>query len=257
MQTELKKLGLKDKEAAVYLACLELGSAPVQKISRKARVVRATTYVVLNSLAQKGLVTQFKEGKKTLFSAEPPRQLKRLLEKKREEIEERQSELEKILPELQVVMKSSGDRPSVRYFEGKEGQRAMRQEIVMYSQPNDIILNFTPADHLTAVFPDEENKQLEARVARGIFAKTIFTTKSEALKKRWLSQEHSNKSERRFVTPDLFPVSSGMTIYRDRIAMATFTGKLIGVIVESQDLANMMRTLFELAWKSAQSSSQE
>ena len=80
-QKELKRLGLKDKEAAVYVACLELGPSPVQQISRKAQVVRATTYVVLEALLERGLVTQYKEGKKTLFSAEPPRQLMRLLEK--------------------------------------------------------------------------------------------------------------------------------------------------------------------------------
>lgn len=189
-----------------------------------------------------------------LFSAEPPLQLERLIDKRQEEIKEGRRSLDKILPELQVIMKSSGDRPSIRYFEGKEGQRAIRQEIIMYSQSGDVILNFTPGDHLTAVFPDEEDTQYTARVAKGIFARTIFTTKSEKLKRRWLSPEYRNKSERRFVLPKEFPVSSGMTIYRDRIAMAVFTGKLMGVIVESQDLTNMMRVLFALAWRSAEGS---
>src|SRR6185436_5706207 len=102
-EAELKKLGLKDKEAAVYLSCLQLGPSPVQPIARKAKVVRATTYVVLESLMNRGLITKYKEGKKTLFSAEPPRQLMRLLEKEREDIQEKQRELEHILPELQVI----------------------------------------------------------------------------------------------------------------------------------------------------------
>ena len=61
---ELTNLGLKDKEASVYLSCLELGPSPVQPIARKAKVVRATTYVILESLMNMGLVTKFKEGKK-------------------------------------------------------------------------------------------------------------------------------------------------------------------------------------------------
>lgn len=251
LQTELKKLGLKDKEAAVYIACLELGSAPVQAISRKAKVVRATTYVVLDTLSHQGLVTQYKEGKKTLFSAEPPRQLLRLLEKQREKIEEKESDLEKVLPELQMVMKTADDKPSIRYFEGKEGQRVMRQEFIMYCQRGDEILNFTPADHMTAVFPDDEDTHFPSRVAKGVFSRTIFTTKSDKLRKRWLSIKNSRNTERRFVPPTDFPVSSGMTIYRDRIAMGTFTGKLMGVIIESQTLSNMMRCLFELAWDQA------
>ena len=61
---ELTSLGLKDKAAAVYLASLEIGPSPVQPIAKKAKVVRATTYVVLEELMQMGLVTKYKEGKK-------------------------------------------------------------------------------------------------------------------------------------------------------------------------------------------------
>ncbi len=246
LQKELKKLGLKDKEAAVYLACLELGPAPVQKISRKAKVVRATTYVVLTALAQKGLVTQFKEGKKTLFSAEPPRQLMRLIEKQEEHIQEEKSELELLLPELQTLMKT-GQGIFVRYFDGIEGLKSMRQEMVMYSPPGDIWYNFSPMDHLEAVFGRHEINTTQ-RIAKGIRSKTIFTTKSEKLKHEVLSTAASEASERRFVSADDFPSASGMTIFRNRIAIGSFTGKLGGVIVESDEIADMHRRLFELAW---------
>lgn len=251
-QTELKKLGLKDKEAIVYLSCLELGPAAVQQISRKAKVVRATTYVVLDALMHRGLVTQFKEGKKTLFSAEPPRQLVRLLEKQEETIEEHKRELEQILPELQVIMKGAGDRPTVRYFTGKEGLHAMRQEIVMYAKPGDVIYNFTPIEHLDALFPQNNDPFLKQRLAKGVSAKTIFTTRSERLREVILSHNTPQLSENRFVPVELFPSSSGMTIYEDRIAIGSYTGKLGGVIIESAAMADMMRRLFELSWKAAE-----
>ncbi|MDP3997889.1 MAG: helix-turn-helix domain-containing protein [Candidatus Andersenbacteria bacterium] len=252
-ETELKKLGLKDKEASVYLACLELGSAAVQQISRKAHVVRATTYVVLDSLAKRGLVTQYKEGKKTLFSAEPPRQLMRLLEKQREVIQDKEHDLERLLPALQILMKSAGDRPSVRYFSGKEGLHAMRQEIVMYSEPGDVIYNFTPSDHLDAVFAEQENQYYRQRLAKRIKSKTIFSTRSLSQRNKLFSKEYLKLSERRFVPTDLFPSTSGMTIFKDRIAIGSFTGKLGGVIIESQSMADMMRRLFDLAWDKSES----
>lgn len=249
-QKELKRLGLKDKEAAVYLACLELGPSPVQQISRKAAVVRATTYVVLESLLQRGLVTQFKEGKKTLFSAEPPRQLLRLLEKQEEAITEKKHELEQLLPELQVFMKSDDERPTVRYFAGKEGLRAMRQEIIMYSQPGDTIYNFTPLDHVYAVFADQEESFYRQRLAKGIKGKTILTTKS----KRFKETHHSpDGQDLKYISPERFPGSSGFTIFRDRVAIGSFTGQLGGVIIESQAMADTMRCLFELAWLGADS----
>lgn len=250
-ETELKKLGLKDKEAAVYLACLENGPSSVQHISRKAKVVRATTYVVLESLAQQGLVTHYKEGKKTLFSAEPPRQLMRLLERQREEVEEKERELEDLLPELQVLMKSAGDRPSIRYFSGKEGLHVMRQEIVMYCEPGDVIYNFTPTDHLDAVFADEEENFFRQREAKHIKSKTILTTRSSSRKSALFSAKNTKYAERRYVPPELFPSTSGLTIYGDRIAIGAFTGQLGGVVIESSAMAEMMRRMFELAWRGA------
>lgn len=253
-ETELKKLGLNDKEAAVYLACLQLGPSPAQQIARRAKVVRATTYVILASLMQRGLVTQYKQGKKTLFSSEPPQQLVRLLEKQIEEIQSKQHDLSRILPELQVLMKTAGGRPSVRYFEGIEGLRAIRQEIVMYTRPGDIVYNFTPTDHLNAIFPDDIEAQIyyHQRAAKGVHSKTLFTTGSEKIKQILLSKPYTRLAERRFISPAFFPSTSGMTIYHDRIAIGSFSGKLMGVVIESGPMADMMRRLFDLAWLGAE-----
>lgn len=46
----LKQLGLNDRHATIYLACLELGSASIQKISAKAGFARSTCEAVLGSL---------------------------------------------------------------------------------------------------------------------------------------------------------------------------------------------------------------
>jgi sugar-specific transcriptional regulator TrmB len=249
---ELKKLGLKDKEAAVYLASLELGPAPVQNIARKSKVVRATTYVILEDLMQMGLITHYKEGKKTLFSAEPPLQLNRLLEKQEEDIREKKEGLTHFLPELQAVIKSNTDRPSVRYFEGTEGLRAIRQEIVMYTQPGDIVYNFTPLDYINAIFPENSSSYYKQRVARGIQAKTIFTTSSQKIKKQILSLMAEHRTDFRFIPPELYPGGGGTTIFRDRVAMGTYTGKISGLIIENSELADMMRNLFDLAWITAE-----
>lgn len=245
---ELKRLGLKDKEAAVYLACLELGHSPVQVIARKAKVVRATTYVILEALLSMGLVAKYKEGKKTLFSAEPPRLLLRLLEKQEETVKEKQRELEAILPDLQMITKTDGAKPSARYFEGVEGLRAIRREMVMYSQPGDTWYNFTPIDHLDAVLGQEEESFYTQRISKRIKAKTIYTTKSPTLRKKLGTHHKDALSERRYVSFEVFPSPSGLTVFRDRIAMGSFTGKIGGVIIESSQMADMVRRLFELAW---------
>ena len=49
----------------------------------------------------------------------------------------------------------------------------------------------------------------------------------------------------------LFPMHGELTVYGNRIGMVAMKGKLVGVIIESKEMALMVRTLFELAWKQA------
>ena len=72
LEKDIEKLGLSEKEAKVYLASLELGPSPVQVISQKSKVNRATTYVVIDSLMAMGLMSTYDEGKKTFFTSESP-----------------------------------------------------------------------------------------------------------------------------------------------------------------------------------------
>ncbi|MEK7566640.1 MAG: helix-turn-helix domain-containing protein, partial [Patescibacteria group bacterium] len=95
MLQELQEFGLSEKEARVYLAALELGKATADELAKQAKVNRSTTYVQIESLKQKGLVSSYDEGKKTYFAPESPEYLKRLFEKQAGDLDVKQKELEK------------------------------------------------------------------------------------------------------------------------------------------------------------------
>src|SRR3989344_9649503 len=98
--------------------------------------------------------------------------LMRLLEKQREDIDEKQHDLELLLPELRVWMKSAKGQPTVRYFGGVDGLKAIRREMLMYSQAGDMWYNFTPIDHLDAVFGRRDLLIYRQRRAKQIRGKT-------------------------------------------------------------------------------------
>lgn len=247
--TALKNYGLSDKEAAVYLAALELGPSSVQNIGRRARVVRSTTYPVLEALMARGLVSQLEKGKRTLFAAESPRHLEDVLEKESDSLQHRRQSLGEILPALLAMARGSEEKPTVRYFEGLAGLRVMRTEMTMYANSKDTWYQFTPVDHLIALFGEVEATYFRSRAAKGVRSKTLFTTKSEALRKNLETKSRRYLSEMKFVPTNKFLSSSGMTIYRDRIAIGSFVGAVGGVIIESPAMASMMRELFLLLWE--------
>ena len=62
--SELQKIGFSDKEAAVYLAGLELGQATILEIAKKAKIKRPTAYVIVEGFIERGLASSFEKGKK-------------------------------------------------------------------------------------------------------------------------------------------------------------------------------------------------
>src|SRR6204780_2263188 len=128
MLKELQDIGLSEKEARVYLASLELGRTTAEKLAKHAKVNRSTTYVQIESLMKKGLMSTYEEGKKTYFAPESPEYLKRIFELKKREFEVREKELNDFLPGLMRQFEGAGDRPTVRFFDGKEGIISLREE---------------------------------------------------------------------------------------------------------------------------------
>ncbi|KKU45024.1 MAG: hypothetical protein UX62_C0043G0003 [Microgenomates group bacterium GW2011_GWA2_46_7] len=47
-----------------------------------------------------------------------------------------------------------------------------------------------------------------------------------------------------------FPVSNEINIYQNKVAIMSFGDEKIGIIIESQQIADTQRAIFNLLWKS-------
>src|SRR3989338_9475326 len=117
----LQKIGLTDKDAEVYLACLELGTQPASVIAKKAGLKRPTTYLILEALVKKGLVSEYIGSNVKYFTAVSQEYLLNFVEKKRRELNSHQRELEQLLPQFQKLTNPYSLSPKVRFYEGIEG----------------------------------------------------------------------------------------------------------------------------------------
>src|SRR3989344_4170984 len=108
----LQQIGLKEKEAAVYLALLSLESSTAYQIAQHCDVKKPTVYVILEELLQKGLVLKIPHAKKALYAA---RDIGEFLEKQKRKLRA----VEAIEPQLQALGGATG--PSVYFFTGLRG----------------------------------------------------------------------------------------------------------------------------------------
>jgi len=251
MQQSLERLGLAEKESAVYLALLQLGQAPVQTIAKRAKIVRPTTYVVLESLIKKGLVRKGLIGKKTVFISSPPEDLEGIIRRRERQAREQRDNLQKLLPELRAIYALSEERPSIRLFEGKEGLKNLQREFIEVS--NEPVLGLEADDMIETLFPPESDEYEEdvrgVRVKSGIYSRNIYTSS----KGRYRKKEDDIKAlrESRYIPPEKLPITASFTVHGPLLSIVSFRKKIIGVLIEHQDIADSFKSVFEAAWEAA------
>lgn len=248
MIDELKKglleLGLSDKESDVYLSMLELGPASVQDIAKKAGVNRSTTYVMIESLKRRGLLSTFDHGKKVYFAAESPDKLKLLMQDELAEIKAKQARMEAALPRLQAIFNAHTDKPHVRYLEGEHALMQIRNEIVESKSPHWEFYAVDEALIQTTQIAYHER----IKATKKMKGRALFTVKP-GFKVPYFDD---TDVEVRTLPYDQFAFSGDLAVVKNRVYLLSRTSIGAVIVIESEEMADIVRTLYEAAWACAE-----
>lgn len=245
MLQELQDIGLSEKEARVYLAALELGPTTAEKLAIHAKVNRSTTYVQLESLMKQGLMSTYEEGKKTFFAPESPEYLKRVLDRKRVEVDVRERELKTILPDLTHLFEGAGERPLVRFYLGKDGIANMRNQTWQDNKSKKLLTLYS-FDTLSSVFSFEEREAYsESRVKAGVEARLLYNRKAGAF------PDDFPLTDRRLLPESVLEITNDIMVYDDKVLISNLKGTLFGVLIQNAQIAKTMASIFELIWDQA------
>lgn len=244
LKKSLEFIGFSEKEVLVYLALLSLGKGTVTRISRKAGINRPTGYHILDSLEAKGLVRISGKEPKQEYVAESPDQIEKLLSKKIESDQSYIKEARKIIPELKS-MHNVADRPKILFYEGKEGLEKVYED-TLTSQ--ETIRAYANVDEMHKALPHYFPQYYKRRAGKGIHIRAIFPDNEMG----HLRQIEDKKEERTsaIVPADKYYFSPEINIYDNKIMIASWLERL-GIIIESREIADAMKKVFELAWAEA------
>lgn len=242
LEKYLQEIGLNEKEAAVYLALLQVDSASVVSLADKTKIKRPTVYVVLETLAKKGLVSEVEIGNKTHFAAEPPEHIETFIQQQKLKFDETAGRLKDILPQLKAVQREVGERPIVKFFDGKEA--AFQDSLGFFQTTKSLedtgyfVFN---RDLIEEVFTTQEMENVaKTRPERKIKAISIYNYS----KKELLNDELSDRTR---VDSHEFPIRCDLSVYEDRVQFVTLGKRVASVFVQSRDVADTLKTLIILA----------
>lgn len=250
LQRETEKvlldIGFSEKEIAVYIALLSLGKGIVTKISRTASVSRTTTYDILDSLSQKGLVKISGKEPKQEYVAESPEKLEKFV---MEEVEKENNNLNKvkyITPELFSIYNTK-EMPKVKYYEGIDGLKKALEDTLLKNEM-EILASGGAEDMFEAIGEEYSKEYFKKRAERNISIKGIASSDSDTMKVFERNQEELR--EILIVPNDKFHFSVETNIYDNKVLNISWKEKF-AVLIESKEIADAQKKVFELAWAEA------
>lgn len=247
IEESLKTLGLSAKEAAVYYSLLVGGKSSVSQVARSAGVNRATGYVILDALIGKGLARISGQKPKQEYVAEAPERLVELCQEAQEQAKQKEAVARELSLELKPLQKS-GSRPQVRFYEGIKGIKNVFEDSL--TAESGKIIAFTSIEDQHASIPNYFPEYYQRRKQNGIFMRSIFPDTSMGK-----TRQSENKNEYRdsvLVPADVYGIHPAINVYDDKLMIASFREEL-GIIIESDEIADAMKKIFELAWIGAHS----
>ena len=146
---------------------------PARTIALRSNIGRQLTYKILDDLINKGIVEKKEIGTKILlFIPVHPKELEKLLEKKKEEVKNTEKALEDSLGPMISKYNLFISKPNVQFFEGLEGIQKVALDSL--NSKTDIC-SFVDTDTLMKIYPDLNKEYVNKRLKNNVKKKIIST----------------------------------------------------------------------------------
>lgn len=246
MEELLQEIGLTEKQAKVYLACLELGKGTVFVIAKKAELKRPTVYLVLADLAQKGLVSVNKTPKATFYSSVHPKKLLTGLKAKEKRLEES-------LVDLESIYNLRTQKPNIRTFEGIKNVENIYDEVADYarSKGKEVLAVGTVA-FLETVHQTQYRYWLEKVKSKKAHIREILNDDKYNIDYLKTIRKYQNPHHKVRFTPQGYKLfKNDNLIYGNKMALFSSHKDFFVIVIESENIVSTFKTLFEFAWETA------
>ena len=244
METKLlEDLGLTKNQVKVYLALLEIGSTPAGPLIKKLTMHRAAVYDIIDFLIDKGLVSYVIKANRKYFEAQDPSRLLEYIDSKKQDLLNKEKQLKKLIPELQLKRKLSKEQQEGIIYKGKKGLKSIFEDILKQKKPWFVFGatgRFKEIFH--AYYIHFHNKRAKLKIP----LKIIFNEKIRKEKR-----EKTLKLSKIKYLPESYITPSTTYIYSDKIAIILWSEEPMAFLMRSKQVADSYRSFFNILWKTA------
>ncbi len=244
----LINMGLNEKEAKAYLALLQLDKATAYTIASRSGLKKPTAHVVLDNLVSKGFALKIPYNKRHCYIAKSPKECLAIAK-------EKISTAEEMLPELLAIRKENEEKASVSYYDGLDGIKEMYRLLIktMLKKPEG-------ERSFVAFFAHQKNTP---DFLRKYLSKSIDELNLNRIKRKAVTTFH--KSTQKYLDKEMkmfglelkalseneYSSNISIEVY-DNYTQIISHRYVQGILIENRDIADVMKQIFLLVWKSTE-----
>jgi len=241
LQQFLIKLGLTEKETALYLASLQSGEQTATLLARKTGIHRSTVNFVFDELIKKGFATKEMRGNATWYAALPPASIEYVLLQKVSAAKKEMADFLEILPAFGSLQNKMSLVPRVRYFEGINGLCRMLDDFCAVDQTVLYISGHNMMHPKIREYTYKVYIPISSRHAN----KNKIILNDGARAREYAKIASDAYDEFIFVDPKACAFTLTTAVYGNKTAFWSYDpADMTGVIIENQLISDNMRAVF-------------
>lgn len=242
----IKKAGLNDSQASVYLTLIRNGELTPAKIAEITGEKRENCYNITKRLEELQLIEKT-GSKKTSYRALNPSKLELLAENRRKTIQKNEQFVKNNMSALLNIFYANNEAPGSRTLEGVDGVEEAYKDALRVKK--DVYLIRTQAD--TQLGDNEAAKNFlhkyrEQLPKLGINTYALTPDTKKARQKVASGRDKELNLHRTFMPNDAYTAPVAIHIYGDKVAFIQFGETPMTTITESPYLAEAMRQIHQM-----------
>ncbi len=244
--TLLKDIGLTEGEIKVYLALLDLKTSTTGNIIKISKVHASKVYGILDRLIEKGFVSFIKEGKKTVYTANPPTTIISYLDNKEKDLKDLKKSAATLVKELSTKALAATNEATI--YLGIKGLRTASEKMYYKLKKGDTLCYLGIPSHQ----PEEQHtywkKDHQRRVEHGIKVRLLFNKDTDPV---ILKNRNSYKGSQAYYMPTKTKTPALFCIYKDVVLIMLQSPEVITIEIVNKYIADSFMEYFEEFWKKA------
>ncbi len=248
-----KNVGLSEKHLKIYLYLLEFGPKKASKLAVFLRLNRTVTYDYLEQMVSANLIVLLPDAKVNTYMANPPESLKVLLQDRVYMNKRYLFELDKVLPELNLLQNTNEQVTQVVFYKGRSNCITFFKNL--FSKPSESIVKVIVGPMIEGDETLNLLYDLLQKFKPSVQEIHCINGKMNDLSREYIRKCLSVNPNHQFRIHDFQDINCELVLQEDKFYMYNYkanTSEIPHVIdIQSKSLASLQHQMFGLLWSQA------